>query len=542
MYNNGGASVNCTRCSQNLIQSFDGWNCVNASTQCAQETSFLTDNSINGALILENSIPTRTCIQCDSSTVATPSGCVSCFPFVFIENVAISVTSVKCSTDCKETVGGICLLNVTNTNSAPNDFSVPIGTSSIDSWFLKQYAPLTYYQCRSVTNRNSTACQILLNMCTLIYTSDYCDRPQIDVCCALRSILDISKRASLPLLEIGLNLAEYQSNSINEVNIKLNFDKTKTTCETNSLNFVAAKYNLNGKLISYSLIDLNELEICNLFDSGETRTSGKSFITVNYKKSCTISVKRLMQLANKEPIFYELYLRYQLENDSLALLPVPVVINNRNSKLNRRFFLVDQISAKSSELDELKNIRYASKINIEFNLLKNSDSGRLYPPILRINYDFISTINLNATISPSFEVNYFMALDTEVSNIWISIGVLAGLAFLWSIIKTWAWNKRSGKYSSDIITVFKFLMYLCSSVANVIFVVFIGTCIWWLFIFKGQTFAYLALPMGSQLNLFKLLIIVAFILKTISILHLILVQVSFDIFAIDWEKPKYQPG
>jgi meckelin len=135
-----------------------------------------------------------------------------------------------------------------------------------------------------------------------------------------------------------------------------------------------------------------------------------------------------------------------------------------------------------------------------------------------------------------------MELDTQISNIWISIAVLASLAFIWSIIRTWGWNKRSGKINSDIVTVFKFLMYVCGSVGNAFFVVFVGVCIWWLVVFKGQTFAYILTPQESQESVFRLLLIVAFALKALDVIHLIFVQVSYDIFVVDWEKPKVEKG
>jgi len=37
---------------------------------------------------------------------------------------------------------------------------------------------------------------------------------------------------------------------------------------------------------------------------------------------------------------------------------------------------------------------------------------------------------------------------------------------------------------------------------------------------------------------FRICLIIGFILKTIDIIHLILVQCFYDIFFIDWERPK----
>ena len=539
--NNGGANVNCTPCRSNQVQSSDGWGCVLLNQTCG-EFGFLTDTDIDGSLFLINNNTTRTakCIECDPSTTTTSSGCISCYPFVFSDS-PFNFTSNFCSKECKVSQissSGICLFNISS--KALLDTSIQIGSVNQKSWFLETYSEAAYYQCRTATNRNSTACQLLFNMCTLIYF--YKSNTRFQTVCDAYS--DIPPSQDLPTLDSKFNgIASYESMSVNQVELKLTYDNSKSTCQTNSLSFVAAKYRLNGKLISYSTFDLTELEICNLFDTGKTRISDKTFIAVNYKKTCKIRIDKLIQIASNEPIFYELYLRYQSENGTFYLLPVPVVVNN-NPILNQRFFIIDQYSTKGTQSGPVQYIRYASSIDIQLKLFNDqSDMGRIYPPILYINYDFISaTSDLMATVSPSFSVNYNMVLDTQISNIWISIAVLASLAFIWSIIRTWGWNKRSGKMSSDIVTVFKFLMYLSSSVGDVFFVVFVGVCIWWLIVFKGQTFAYILVPQVSQESVFSLLLIVGFALKTLDVIHLIFVQVSYDIFVVDWEKPKVEKG
>jgi hypothetical protein len=54
------------------------------------------------------------------------------------------------------------------------------------------------------------------------------------------------------------------------------------------------------KLIKfYSTLDLSELEICNLFGTGEARPSSSSFISINYQQSCTLNVKFHKIIAGK---------------------------------------------------------------------------------------------------------------------------------------------------------------------------------------------------------------------------------------------------
>ena len=221
-------------------------------------------------------------------------------------------------------------------------------------------------------------------------------------------------------------------------------------------------------------------------------------------------------------------------------------LTTNTNRLSRRFFLVDQYTAKTSQSGTTQYVRYASSITILFNLFNdNSNTGRIYPPIFYITYDSISTTqssNSNLTISPSFSVTYVMVLDTQINNVWISIGVISFFGLLWLFIRSWIWNKRSGKLTLDAVTIGKFIMYLFSSIANVFFIVFIGVCIWWLIFFKGQNLAYILLPVGTQTDSFTALLVIAFVFKAIDILYLILVQVSYDVFVIDWEKPKVETG
>ena len=90
----------------------------------------------------------------------------------------------------------------------------------------------------------------------------------------------------------------------------------------------------------------------------------------------------------------------------------------------------------------------------------------------------------------------------------------------------------------DIITLFKFSMYMISCMSNVFFIVAVGLSIYWLIFYKGQGLAFVVLPPVSAQGSFTILLIIAFVLKFFDLVHLILVQCSYDIFFIDWERPK----
>lgn len=69
--------------------------------------------------------------------------------------------------------------------------------------------------------------------------------------------------------------------------------------------------------------------------------------------------------------------------------------------------------------------------------------------------------------------------------VYISLGVLGLLAFFWTCVRLWNWNRRSGRYACDLITLFKFLLYLCNSIANSIFIIIVAATLYWLIIYRG---------------------------------------------------------
>ncbi len=273
------------------------------------------------------------------------------------------------------------------------------------------------------------------------------------------------------------------------------------------------------------------------------------FTATNYNLSCTITAAELLRYG-ADPVFYDLYLKYDGSN---SVLPIPVktlnYLNQFNSEVNRgnsdttttlqrRLFLVDAVSSKTSDSAQPGFIRYAKQITIIFELITDQSNGKVYPPIIEIDYDFISTSDLNGKASVSFNVKYQMNLDSQNQATWIAVGVLGVFSFLWTIIRTWVWSRRSGKIAVDIITLFKFLMYLVLGLSNVFFLVTIVVPIYWLIFYKGQALAFVIIPTVAQEESYRIVLVVAFVLKLIDVIHLILVQCSYDIFFIDWERPK----
>ncbi|CAF2915951.1 unnamed protein product [Rotaria sp. Silwood2] len=131
-----------------------------------------------------------------------------------------------------------------------------------------------------------------------------------------------------------------------------------------------------------------------------------------------------------------------------------------------------------------------------------------------------------------------MDLNKQINDIWIAFGVLAGLGMILGFFRTIIWYSRAGLETIDLLTIWKFFLYICNILGTVFFIVMAGVSLWWLIFFKRQDAISLVMPTNAQQVSFTVLVIIGFIFKTIDILHLIIRQSNADIFFIDWEKPK----
>ena len=218
--------------------------------------------------------------------------------------------------------------------------------------------------------------------------------------------------------------------------------------------------------------------------------------------------------------------------------------NNQNiNELQRRFFLVDTVGSRNE--DELNNgrpgkyIRYAKTIVINFELVRGKVDGSIYPPVITIDYDQISTIDRNADVTIIYHIQYYQNLIRQINTIWITVSVMILCFIIISFIKVGIWSRRSGgTLAIDPAVMFKFLMYLIGYFSNIFIFMTISVALFWLIAYKGQGVAFVVLPFYEQKGSFQALIIIGFFLKFFEVIHLIFVQTSYDLFFIDWERPK----
>ncbi|RXM31158.1 Meckelin [Acipenser ruthenus] len=123
----------------------------------------------------------------------------------------------------------------------------------------------------------------------------------------------------------------------------------------------------------------------------------------------------------------------------------------------------------------------------------------------------------------------------------IALAVLGGLSIFLAMLETSSWSHRAGQQFINCTTIIKYLAFLTGNVANTLFLITIGTGIYWLVAFKGQhTAVDVALPSpgGSLETDFIIYLSLAFAFKALQLIHMLVVQMTISIFLIDWERPK----
>lgn len=94
--------------------------------------------------------------------------------------------------------------------------------------------------------------------------------------------------------------------------------------QNSNLQLIAARYNLNGSLISVSEFSPVELQLCPGLWSG---VESAFRFGARFFQTCNIPAKQLIKQRNSEPIFYDLYLQYN-DGKKDMLYALPLLVRN----------------------------------------------------------------------------------------------------------------------------------------------------------------------------------------------------------------------
>ncbi len=535
---------------------FNGFQCA----YCSPNNTIFTNDSLGNGLCLcpkhhflvesmkENRIEIK-CEKCPKHLSVSSDG-KSCKP--------CHQSFIKASGDCfcpiKSHIeeDGICLpeknlIKKDNLNTLSMIEFENTNKRFISYYFYRHSRPAVY-NCKYESNR--TACQLLANLCVLYYYS-YSEDMSTDsnVC----KILVKSIQRGPEIYYKG-----YYKNELQQLNVP---NKFKTM---QKLQFVASRFSIDGKLIEYSDLRDNEIQLC--YENDKSSKSAFIFGT-NFRQTCVRSARYLWDNYKSKNIFFELYLKH-INNNEITLYGVPLIIKNLKKdnrfvnidyldsseeqlsvQLTRRFFLIDSIAGIEKTSDDstvdyfktrAKVLRYAKSIQIDIKLRKQDGSGSIYPPVVTIFYEnlLLSDYEKDTEVEIEFSVTYSMDNSKTKQDLSITLSVLSCAAVLWSVFRTWCWSKRSGKIAIDLFTIEELLIRTCGAIANVFFFVYIFTAIYLFLVFKNQSVIHTLLLTSDQESLLIVYIIIAFFLKLLHLIHELLVIGTIDIFFIDWERPK----
>ncbi|CAF0714891.1 unnamed protein product [Brachionus calyciflorus] len=525
--NNGGNSIRCTPCKTGQIQTLDGFSCIEPPTSsCSSNIGIITDTDQYGSKLSK-----RQCIVCDDKFSKPLNGaCKSCKPFVISENDNQTIETSTCNLNPS---GGFLFFD--NSVTIPFNNINSYFENSGASWLFNEFSLSAFRTCRIPNRRNMTSCQFLANLNVLkLYTR----QPLME---QYDSLFNPEEPNSLPWLKYQEDLSSYYNlysqNGIDSEFLKIKF---KNKCQNTDLELISAEYDLWGTFKNFESFDIQKLNLCYLnSNSFDQDIISSPFTTSKILSKCSVDVQRLFELSDsKNTIFYDLYLKF---GNGTKLLPIPVKIyetgKNKDDNLFRRFFLLETTSSKNSADTKSTHIRFAKSVKITIELIPGKSNGEIYPPLIEIEYDTARRED-KKIVYLNFEIEYKINVSNFRKVFFILFGTLSGLAFLYSCLSIWNWNRRSGRFMIDIITIFKFLMFLISSVGNSIMIALACISIYWFIVYRNQMNVILFLPDKLQEKIYGTFLIIAFCLKLVDVIYLILVQTSFDIFFIDWEKPK----
>lgn len=346
----------------------------------------------------------------------------------------------------------------------------------------------------------------------------------------------------------------------------MSFDETAEAGTSDHLEFVLARYHLNGTLVGFERLT-NQLSYC---QSGSRALNDAiaSPLWMRFGVSASSEYTCDLKALSTAPLFlFELFLVDAAKEDGQdgRYVPVPVrnlnyqddngVFTNENARaadvaddvLTHRFFLFDAQSGIPASQTKPSVVRYAKSLTLTVKT-QSSDSKRIYPPLLTIRY--VDTQTLRAV---PVALNAVYASDT--SSFWsfaVSLFVLACVfAACRVFLHTFTWQRRSTRNEEVATALAQSMAFLVTAsmanFASASFVVLLVLCSYYLVFFKLQASVYLLLPevqhLGSSSSMdeyhpFRVVLPLAFTFQLVHVLHIIYRQSQVRLCFIDWEKPR----
>ncbi|XP_045605694.1 meckelin [Procambarus clarkii] len=546
-----GPEVKCEACPPLHVTSTDKRSCVAChessyfndtlkECQPCSSSDIMTDKAINGT-----NLDSLSCIECSNDTVPGNDRCVPCHTSFYMASGG-SCTCPNTHVD----LGGICtpLSELVKIPDKKSCYTVKYenGQEVMSSFFEANYR-MAAHSC--TFSHNKSACQLLSNMCVLLHY-DFSD--EFNACEYYREGFG-DNFVNLPDYVPWLYYTEGEASVyLSKTRLKTHYSFNKGNPDS-KLNFTVAKYSAEGQFLKYGRLE-DVLTLCPPIDF---QLDAAVQFGTTFSQSCLINVKDLWNKYDTE--FYDVFLQYY-DDDEHMIYAIPVLnrnykeggshVNQQDQKrwqLTRRFFLFDNISGKESlspnTMDKKRRarvVRYPQSIEIIVQLREGEGDGLIYPPLIKITYGEVGDeyYESNQSVVTHLKVLYTMNFSKVREDLSIAVGVMSTLAIIWSLIGAWSWSRRCGKVGLDLPTIFHFFIVVCGNLSNVFFLVMYFSCFYWTIFFKRQDVVHLFLLTNNQEKLIKQYLTAACFLKLVQVIHIVYVQVTLDMFIIDWEQPR----
>ncbi|KAL8605996.1 hypothetical protein ACOMHN_040495 [Nucella lapillus] len=397
--------------------------------------------------------------------------------------------------------------------------------------------------------QNATACQVVANLCALTLYNERQGR----ICNFIRQNIQ-----SVPYQIL------YFTDDPEDIVDSTDIPDSYTLTPPVTIPFQAVVFSLQGQFLRRAPLTDGLLQLC---DTTENFANAAYVFGTYYYHSCKIKALGLWDTVKHPLEFFDIYLKYK-DNSQDRLFKIPILVTNlrdnsddtintgviKDWRITRRMFLVDnQMSIPSAtgtggQAGTVATyVRYAKEITLHITLQDDTKDGKIKIPYFEVKYADISRTEAEGGASVdvrvvffwiSFSTTYTMSWNTYRRDFQIAVGTLGTLATLYAGYRTWVWSKRAGRPSIDFPSIINFIFFAAGSLSNIFFVITFGIAFYWFIFFKRQDVVYLVHPEGIAVDEWLGLVIAAFTLRCLSVLHMLVMQCSADIFLVDWERPR----
>lgn len=394
-----GMAITCVACAAGAMVSPDGLACV----VCGVSTTYESDAKIcecagtNSALTLTGADGTLAasaeCITCSAghtpSVLTHPPYIAGCLP---CETPAMAAGTCACPLGQTKALGQ-CFVQTAALPSSAFSTIFGDGVGAIKSNLFETRLAAAISLCGI---GNTTACQLLANLCVLqLYNVNHiaCQKYRELAADAANNVNGWPDwPETLPWLYYTPGTAATRSKALA---LQGSFDTKASAPEVAFLRFVVATFDVQGQFLGTEDLT-SQVQFC--LQRPTLMRAFRRFGTT-YRNRCTLALDSPELAQHPGLVFYEPYV---VDVDE-QLYPVPVLLRDyardgfmvnqdgsaEQLQFVRRFFMLDNVSGIPPGATQPAAVRFATHIKLDIEL-QTSGKGKIYPPQFSISYSDVA--------------------------------------------------------------------------------------------------------------------------------------------------------